>query len=1650
MTDNPLLLLALAAAGWMLVRKAGKWALEKKSDQAQPAVDPAGEIKEAAKEQAAKEQPAKEEPAKEQAAKEQPAKEQAAKEQPAKEEPAKEQAAKEQPAKEQPAKEQPAKEEPAKEQAAKEQPAKVQPGKEQPENSGTDGVGDKKAGEPATDPNFLFRKEAEVDGKKVVIEARKMTKADGSPHVDRKGRQFISYDYQVDGRSYKFEGTSWFQAPDFSPSHGDVKLHVTTIGAKDLARVQVNLIPKLFEAAQPGGPLHGKLQSFKTQDQMYGIDQSLAGRGTQAPGTTEQGAKGLTLYCVDEVAAKEVYDWCSKTVKELGLTLDGHHDTENVGDTTRDRNGSNRISIERDYYAKGEILIGDTTVEGAIVERKLAEGIETYIQRKATEKAPGWNITIFDAEGRLTQQALDLFLRECEVDGRTCALGYEKTTGNARRLVFVSNGDESHVKGNQYYLDESNAVKKAYYDTKTGEPIELLTGRPAYYRMSEKVGTLFGQNFDPAHLAYERRAESKKTIESVLQRMASEGKDYVSTEGKYKARIVELQPGERVSGVSDWVSVKPGDYLAIFTHESGHQTRGVVTKAQLEAGFKPVEATSTANPADETKDKPGDDKFAKEREELKREIEELRKVQDDSQGKIADAERKLKESAEGAAEQKAQLEKQIQDSTKAQQEAQGKVADLQRKLQESNRTSAVERAQLEKQVQDLTRAQQESQTQVVALQRKLQETESAASSETARLTAQIEALTKSQQESQSKGTDLQRLLQEANDAVKAAAEQKAQLQGEIDRLTKSSSDFQSQIAELERKLIDSTTLAGDEKVRLEKQLQELRSSQQEAQSKITELESKLIGASKATIEAATEKAQLEKQILDLGKAQAEAQDRVAELQKQMREAAAIAAAEKAQSERQLQELTKGQNESQGRIAELETKLRESASAAVTEKAQLEKQVQELTRLQEESAGKVTDLQKSLQRSMTESAAEKQRLENQVSDLTKAQQESAARTAELQGKLQETMAAAVAERTQQESQIEVLSQRQREAREQVVELQGKLKQAGEAISSLSGEKSRLEGEIGRHASEQRDARAKIAELERMLQDSSTISAEQKTKLERQGQDLTVAKNEAQAQVGKLQQDLQRNHEEANARVQEKAQLEKRVQELTRGQQEAQGRISELQAKVQQEATRSAQLEKQVKDLNTLQQESQTRSAELQKRLQDSEATAAAEKTRLEKQIQDLTRSQQDSQTKLVEMHQKLKESEAGAKAAKVELEKQVKDLTTAQEESKGKIAELTEKLKQSGTESAAELGRLKDQIAKLEGQLKETRGRLADRPAATPDSLGGKPAPVTGEVETRGMKIKVGFEAQVGESSWRVVGQDPVDGHVIVMKVGTIDLANKKLQPFESDKFHKIEIAGERGEFYRRTGSDEVYKVVNVDRQLGGQELTGHKFLVLVDEVSAKGPRSPVVSGLADASAQASVPKVEGQATPSGSAFGEADKINLTREIARELMLENGVATCRGQSWNLVELVSKSIKEKKELLEKIDRELARTDGQIDSELPQTRDELVQLKKDLHEKLSTCESAHEQAEKHGNYKPLQDLAAKELPDRIAEGEVAARAGEGRVEGKVEARPGHSGGPGRLRGVLFIFAAALPLVLLKPQSSQAAPVPPVFAPTVPSVGK
>jgi hypothetical protein len=433
-------------------------------------------------------------------------------------------------------------------------------------------------------------------------------------------------------------------------------------------------------------------------------------------------------------------------------------------------------------------------------------------------------------------------------------------------------------------------------------------------------------------------------------------------------------------------------------------------------------------------------------------------------------------------------------------------------------------------------------------------------------------------------------------------------------------------------------------------------------------------------------------------------------------------------------------------------------------------------------------------------------------------------------------------------------------------------------------------------------------------------------------------------------------------------------------------------------------------------------------------AAEARAKLEKDAPDLQKAQDELRKKLEEAEKKLKEAEKLSADNRKVLEQNLADLKREQAELNRKVEEaqrsLAEVEKVQGSEATAAIKQQLEALAKTQGEhntrLTNAEAQLAKLPAVAVPA-----APVAREV-IPGSGIKIGMKATVGDSSWTVIGGE---GEHVVVSTGNPITEGTEVKPYDKDKMTEVKIDGREGKFFRHIDTGEVYKLV---------QNNGADGVVVLNGVEAHGKRSPVLGHLRDAATR----PAEGSATPGlpapeGVAFSEAERVKFEGEIARDFKVENGVATFRGQSRNLVAEAAQSIKDKQQLLEKIDK---RIKGEtVDIDLPSEKTELAQLRKVVAEGLSELETAHKAATpqdgKPPDYSGLDKIARRELPERLLEAEVAKRGGS--EVRPPEVRPG----VGRYRALLYLLPAALAVVLIRPGGAQGATVPPVYAPTIPS---
>jgi len=287
--------------------------------------------------------------------------------------------------------------------------------------------------------------------------------------------------YKVDGKEHLLTGRKFVQSVQDDVAIGDVKCHV--MGSNNLAETQSVLIPKLFALQQ-----EGKIAAFKTIHPGFGVDPNFSTGGFVKPAAEGQGAKLFTVYCKDAASAVEVQKILGKTLVENKLGFAKPLDTHNVGDKTCDPL-SNRVTLERDHFEAGKAIFENKEVSGAVVDAKLAQSLLDYCKNAKANTSTWGDTPLFDKvhSTRLSSEALSRFLAECHIDGRQCQLIYDASG----HLIFTSADGHSGTSSsmpNKFYLDESRAVTRPVFDTKTGTAIKLLNGRPAYYAMADKVG----------------------------------------------------------------------------------------------------------------------------------------------------------------------------------------------------------------------------------------------------------------------------------------------------------------------------------------------------------------------------------------------------------------------------------------------------------------------------------------------------------------------------------------------------------------------------------------------------------------------------------------------------------------------------------------------------------------------------------------------------------------------------------------------------------------------------------------------------------------------------------------------------------------------------------------------------------------------------------------------------------------------------------------------------------------------------------------------------------------------------------------------------------------------------------------------------------
>lgn len=351
---------------------------------------------------------------------------------------------------------------------------------------------------------------ASIDGKEVKT---RTPKADGASRNYR--------EVEISGK--KIELTLgypqiWFYSktgagPAIDPAKEQVKLHVTGVDSKDLARLQANLLPTLENMLDKGDVHQYKTFDPNFLDSKWSTDPAMYG---VPPGPEGQQSKAFTVYVSPE-KAQDVAKVIDKQLKEAGLTL-SNFEGDNVAELTRKQSDSKRVSVERDMWVLTEDAHGRN---GALIDEKVSKQLHEKFKDK------------LGPDGRWKPEAL---------------LDVEKAAGiAANQLAYDRNGDLMFKDANyeskrqdrhRFYASEHRAQKEVGH--KTGRPAlyalyDLVSADPARV-FTDKVASSASSNPNPGKPAMAREREIPKPEKL-------EGTDTrVKEDGTYERR--DVRPGE--------------------------------------------------------------------------------------------------------------------------------------------------------------------------------------------------------------------------------------------------------------------------------------------------------------------------------------------------------------------------------------------------------------------------------------------------------------------------------------------------------------------------------------------------------------------------------------------------------------------------------------------------------------------------------------------------------------------------------------------------------------------------------------------------------------------------------------------------------------------------------------------------------------------------------------------------------------------------------------------------------------------------------------------------------------------------------------------------------------------------------------------------
>lgn len=311
---------------------------------------------------------------------------------------------------------------------------------------------------------------------------------------------FNQREVEINGRIIKLERDVLSKQPWYcskprpaSIEGQQVKLHVTGMSPEDVVKLQKELLPLLDHMREKG-----EVRAYKTFDPNF-MDSNWNNdpmRFGPSPGPELQDSKAFTIYVTAD-KAEQVAKIIDNLLEKKGLKLPEDHKAGTVGDKSREKSASRRVSIERDFWTVTENAHGD---KGGLLDAALS--------KKLYEKYKSYG----ESEGRLTEKALQRI--EQDVGLKEGQLMYDREG----RLMFKS-ADGSMASHGMYYASESSAQRTGPHKT----------GRPALYALYESQGV------DPVqeHLKHEiprladrrpqRRVPDAERLESVRQDQQQDG-----------------------------------------------------------------------------------------------------------------------------------------------------------------------------------------------------------------------------------------------------------------------------------------------------------------------------------------------------------------------------------------------------------------------------------------------------------------------------------------------------------------------------------------------------------------------------------------------------------------------------------------------------------------------------------------------------------------------------------------------------------------------------------------------------------------------------------------------------------------------------------------------------------------------------------------------------------------------------------------------------------------------------------------------------------------------------------------------------------------------------------------------------------------------